>query len=116
MDPCPNIYSNPPVLCRILHAVCTHQEEYRVIGEACPVHLSRDKKPSILEQLLDAIASSVPPEGAPGGVLFAALMQAGFSFGDFQNCMDLLVSSGRLYKKGEVYFPAITLEEELSRR
>ena len=56
-------------------------------------------------QILDAICSSVPSEGAPGGILYAALMQAGVDFGTFESLMAALVSSGKLYKKGEMYFP-----------
>jgi hypothetical protein len=70
----------------------------------------------MLDKLLDAIVSSVPDTGAPGGILYAALMQSGLSFGDFCSLMALLVSSGRLYKKGEVYFPVMSIEEELDRR
>lgn len=69
----------------------------------------------MLDKLLDAIASSVPDTGAPGGILYAALMQSGFSLLDFQRCMFLLVAQGRLYKRGEVYFPVPSVKEELER-
>jgi len=70
----------------------------------------------MLDKILDAVVSAVPAEGAPGGILYATLMEAGVDFGTFLSLMSVLVSSGRLYKKGEVYFPIITIQEELDRR
>ena len=58
----------------------------------------------MLEQIVDAIVSSVSPEGASGGILYAALMQHGFTYNMFCDVMALLVQQGRLRKVGEVYY------------
>lgn len=58
----------------------------------------------MLQQILDAVVESVPPEGAPGGILYAALMQHGFTYNMFCDVMALLVQQGRLRKVGEVYY------------
>lgn len=59
--------------------------------------------------LLDGVLESVAaagPLGAPGGVLYAALMVHGLSLGTFESIMGALVRIGKLRKSGELYFLA----------
>lgn len=60
-----------------------------------------------LTLVFDAILSAVSeagPTGAPGGVIFAALSQAGCSLHTFQQMMGSLVSVGVLRREGECFF------------
>jgi hypothetical protein len=60
-----------------------------------------------LRQVLDAIVSAVEaagPTGAPGGVLYAALMCHGVTLERFENLMDALMRAGKLRKSGQCYF------------
>jgi hypothetical protein len=42
--------------------------------------------------------------GTPGGTLYAALMTHGCTLEQFEMLMSVLVSSGRLEKRGQLYF------------
>ncbi len=42
--------------------------------------------------------------GAPGGVMYAALMAHGCSLNQFESIMSTLVRLGRVEKRGECYF------------
>ena len=44
------------------------------------------------------------PQGAPGGPMYAALMQY-ISLDQFQTMMNSLVYAGRVRREGELYFP-----------
>jgi hypothetical protein len=57
--------------------------------------------------LADAIVSTVHecPDGAPGGVLFAALMPY-LSLHQFEAVMSALVFAERVRRVGHLYFPA----------
>lgn len=62
-----------------------------------------------IRMLLDGVLESVAaagPLGAPGGVLYAALMVHGLSLGTFESIMGALVRIGKLRKSGELYFLA----------
>lgn len=56
--------------------------------------------------VLEAVAAA-GPAGAPGGVLYAALMTAGCTIGQFDSLMGALVRTGKLRKQGELYFIAL---------
>jgi hypothetical protein len=47
-----------------------------------------------------------PDFGAPGGHIYAALMEIGFSLEAFEKLMAALVKSGKVIKRGHCYFPA----------
>lgn len=60
-----------------------------------------------IAQLLSAIAETVADsgeQGAPGGVLYAALMHVGVTLSQFDALMGVLVASGRMQKIGDLYF------------
>jgi len=60
-----------------------------------------------LRKVADAIVETVQavmPEGAPAGHLYAALMQYGCTLEAFEKLMAALVLSGRITKKGHLYF------------
>lgn len=60
-----------------------------------------------LRQIFDAIVETVRAggyEGAPGGILYATLMQYGCSLDQFETIMRTLVRIGRLSKRGQLYF------------
>lgn len=42
--------------------------------------------------------------GAPSGPMYAALMSTGMTLDQYQTIMDGLVSSGKLKRRGHVYF------------
>jgi hypothetical protein len=43
------------------------------------------------------------PTGAPGGLLYAALMEHGMSLNDFEMLMSVLVEAKRISKRGDLY-------------
>ena len=47
------------------------------------------------------------PSGAPGGYLYAALMQY-LSLAEFESLMRVLVEAGRITRRGDLYFPTTT--------
>jgi hypothetical protein len=57
----------------------------------------------ILETIIDSVreAGSL---GAPGGVLYAALMAHGCTLEQFEAIMAALVRTGRLRKSGQLYY------------
>lgn len=62
---------------------------------------------SAIKALCDAIVSAVDaagPLGAPGGVLYAALMGQGCTLQQFQSITGGMVGAGLLCKVGESYF------------
>lgn len=62
-----------------------------------------------LKAVMDAVVETVAesgPHGAPGGVLYAALMQYGCTLDTFEKIMEALVQAGRLERHGHLYFPA----------
>jgi hypothetical protein len=59
--------------------------------------------------LCDAIVEAVRaggPLGAPGGVIYAALMGQGCSLERYEAFMGALVRAGKLTRRGECYFIA----------
>jgi hypothetical protein len=62
-----------------------------------------------LKLIIDAILETVKEagsNGAPGGVLYAALMAQGCSLNQFQSLMRGIVSGGKLRQDGDLYFIA----------
>ena len=58
---------------------------------------------AVLDAILEAVAEA-GPTGAPGGVIYAALMAQGCSLSQYQSLMDGLVSVRRLRRQGDLYF------------
>ncbi len=59
-----------------------------------------------LRQLADAIIEAVKaagPLGAPGGVMYAALMAQGCTLHQFEQIMSGMVRAGKLTKRGDCY-------------
>lgn len=68
--------------------------------------LSNTQK-NALQQICDAIIESVKAAGAmgaPGGILYAALMTQGCTLNQFDSIMGALVRLGKLTKQGQCYF------------
>lgn len=68
--------------------------------------------------IADAICESVAVAGsvgAPGGVLYAALMAHGCSLNQFESMMSALVCAGRLTKRSECYFVKTSGVDALAR-
>lgn len=60
-----------------------------------------------IAKIADAIVDAVTvagPAGAPGGVLYAALMNFGCSLDQFESFMAGLIRVGRVEKRGDCYF------------
>lgn len=57
----------------------------------------------IVESIIEAVAAA-GSLGAPGGVIYAALMQYGCSLNQYESIMSALVRAGKLRKQGDLYF------------
>jgi len=65
------------------------------------------RKLAVLKILVDTLVDTIKESGAmgaPGGVLYAALMTKGFSLEEFEILMRVVVATGRVYKTGHLYF------------
>jgi hypothetical protein len=58
---------------------------------------------AIVESVVEAVKAA-GPSGAPGGILYAALMAHGASQSQFESLMAGLVKAGKLTKQGHLYF------------
>lgn len=56
-----------------------------------------------LRQAVVETVEESEPHGAPGGVLYMALMQVGYSFDQFQSLMAGLVRDGVVRLEGQLY-------------
>ena len=56
----------------------------------------------VADAVTDAVAAA-GERGAPGGVLYAAMMHHGFTLDQFNNLMGALVEVGRLRRTGHLY-------------
>ena len=68
--------------------------------------LTNAQAAAAIRQIADAIVDTVReagPMGAPGGVMYAALMAHGCTLSQFEQLMAGLVSVGRLTKHDECY-------------
>lgn len=64
---------------------------------------------SAIRLVCDAVLSAVEAAGsagAPGGVLYAALMGQGCTMNQFQGIIGILVKSGRVRQCGDLYVAA----------
>jgi len=62
-----------------------------------------------LRAVADAIIESIDlagPQGAPAGVMYAALMSYGITLSQFEQIMAGLCGAGKLRKSGHLYFVA----------
>lgn len=57
----------------------------------------------LVSAIIDAVKAA-GPIGAPGGVLYAALMAHGCTLEQFEKLMGALVRHGALKRKGDLYF------------
>jgi hypothetical protein len=60
----------------------------------------------VLRRIADAVIAVIheTPDGAPGGHLYAALMQH-MTIDQFETLMNVLVEAGRITKRGNCYYP-----------
>jgi hypothetical protein len=64
---------------------------------------------NLVRVVADAIVDSVKEagdHGAPGGIIYMALMARGASLDQYQAMMNYLVNAGRLRRAGDLYFVA----------
>lgn len=59
----------------------------------------------IVTATIDAVKAAAP-HGAPGGVLYAALMTQGCTLSQFESLMSALERTGKVRRDGDLYFPA----------
>ena len=52
------------------------------------------------------VVKAAGPQGAPAGVIYAALMAHGCSLDQFNQLMGAIVGAGKLRKEGLLYFAA----------
>jgi hypothetical protein len=70
--------------------------------------MSREDRNALLtaKRVCDAVIATVneTPDGAPAGPMYAALMPY-LSLAQFDAMMRLLVETGRITRRGDLYFP-----------
>jgi hypothetical protein len=69
--------------------------------------MTNAEKKSALDLILDSVVEAVAvagSHGAPGGILYAALMRYGCTYEHFECVMSILVARGRVTKSGQLYF------------
>jgi hypothetical protein len=61
---------------------------------------------SVLKIIADIVIEAIQasPQGAPGGHLYAALMSTGMTLEQFERLINLLVETGKVTKRGQLYF------------
>lgn len=73
------------------------------------MHTTTAQPKNPLALILDAIVESIAAagaHGAPGGVLYSALMAQGCTLDQFQQLMTLLLAQKRITQSGSLYFAA----------
>ena len=68
-----------------------------------------NKQIAMIKAIADAIVAAVKeagPTGAPGGVIYAALMAQGCTLVQFEHLMAALVATGKIRKDGDCYHAA----------
>jgi len=66
-----------------------------------------EQQATAMRLIFSAVIESVKAAGslgAPGGIIYAALMTQGCSLSQFQSLMSALVRSGKLTQEGDLYF------------
>jgi hypothetical protein len=69
--------------------------------------MTRTKATRALIAVCDAIVEAIKAagdDGAPGGVLYAALMTHGMTLSQFEYVMNALVRAKRVTRRGQLYF------------
>ena len=63
---------------------------------------------SALQSIVKSVVATIneTPDGAPGGILYAALMHHGCTLNQFESLMGALVRLGKVTQRGDCYFPA----------
>jgi hypothetical protein len=67
------------------------------------VEQQRDALRLVVGAVLDAVKVAMP-RGAPGGILYAALMEQGCTINQYDSLMSALVRHGKLRRDGDLYF------------
>jgi len=57
----------------------------------------------VVGAVLDAVKAGMP-RGAPGGIIYAGLMEQGFTLDQYDSLMSALVRHGKLRRDGDLYF------------
>lgn len=57
----------------------------------------------VVAATLDAVKAAMP-KGAPGGIIYAGLMEQGCTLNQYTSLMAALVRTGKLRQDGELYF------------
>ena len=73
------------------------------------MHTTTAQPKNPLTLILDAIVESIAvagTHGAPGGVLYSALMAQGCTLNQFNQLMTLLIAQKRVTQSGQLYFSA----------
>lgn len=68
--------------------------------------MTQDQKRAAILMIIDAIIDTIReagPLGAPGGVMYAALMAHGITLAQFEQLMGAIVRSGKVVKRGQCY-------------
>jgi hypothetical protein len=58
---------------------------------------------AISKAIVQTVKAAGEPVGAPGGILYAALMASGCTLSQFQSIMYALIGAGYLRQSGECY-------------
>jgi hypothetical protein len=68
--------------------------------------MEKAEKLDVLRQVMNAMVEAVKacPDGAPGGILYAALMGYGCTLEQFEMLMTVLVEAKKVRKSGQLYF------------
>lgn len=79
-----------------------------------PTNQQRDAFIRIASAIIDTV-KEMGEQGAPAGIMYAALMGYGCSLNQFESIMSILVRAGKLTKHGDLYFHPLhdTLRKEL---
>ena len=59
----------------------------------------------VVSAVVDAVEAA-GAQGAPGGVIYSALMTQGCSLSQYESLMSALVAAGKLRRSGHLYFIA----------
>jgi hypothetical protein len=70
---------------------------------------------AVADAIIEAVRAADPTIGAPGGVIYAALMGHGCSLERYESFMSALVRTGKLTKRGECYFVKDPVERDCMR-
>ena len=68
---------------------------------------TREDAVKALRMVIEAVEETVAecPQGAPSGVIYAALMGLGISLEHYEQIMGAMVDAGKVVRRGLLYFP-----------